>query len=214
MTKPVWQFKYKRHSTTVYMRFPWRQNYNQHGNHLNKYISTVILTRVHSFNPFTAYRTLLFIFRKWMKSIENWKRKEAALVVAHIIETETSLLLPNSPSPATLKVVILTTSSADKDENLIQLCKYNKNYDTSVSVIILLDIHITHRCLLLMAYVTVWDGAVITIHIQIVLFNAGWESVDTMDCYFGECATVCHLLRQVADFSAFCLRIFFCIFCC
>ena len=35
---------------------------------------------------------------------------------------------------------------------------YKQNNDITVSVIILLDIYVAHKCLLLMAYITVWDG--------------------------------------------------------
>ena len=115
-----------------------------------------------------------------------------------------SLLQLNPPSPAAPKVVILTTPSAAKDDNLIQWWKSNQNNETSVSVIILLDNYITHGGLLLMAYIAVWDGAVNTIYIQMILFYGGRESVDIMECY----ALVCHLLRQVDDFAYFVLVMF------
>ena len=128
---------------------------------------------------------------------------------SHITETETSLLKQNSPSPAALKIVILTTSSAVNDENLIQWWKSNQNNETSVSVSILLDIYITHRCPLLMAYITVlgWSSEHET-YSNIILRR-------TRICryygllFFGECTAVCHLPRQEVEFAACCLRILF-----
>ena len=67
------------------------------------------------------------------------------------------------------------------------------NNGSSASVIILLEMYITYRYLLLMAYITVWDAAIDTRHVQIVLLSGGRESLDTMSCsFFGECAEVCH----------------------
>ena len=122
----------------------------------------------------------VFLGSEW--KVYNWKRKQAAFTLATITENETSLLRPNCPSSAALKVVVVTNSKAANDGNLIQWCTSNQNNDTSVSVIILLDIYITHKCLLLMTYITVWDGAVNAIHIQVALFYGGQESVYTMGC--------------------------------
>ena len=121
----------------------------------------------------TAYRTPVCVFRMWMKNVTYRKRKETSLIVSCI--TERCYTDWNLPSLAELKVINLTTSSAVNDENLIQSWICNKDNLASFSVIILLDINITFGCLLLMTYITVWEGAVNMIQIQIVLFTGFYE---------------------------------------
>ena len=134
------------------------------------------------FNSCTAYRTRVCVFRMWMELIEN--ENNGLNRISH--HWTSFLRLKYPPSPAALKVVIPTNSRGVNDENLIHWWVCNTNNETSFSVFILLDIYITHGHDLLTAYVTVWDGAVNTIFIKIVLFYGGRESVDTMGCYFLE----------------------------
>ena len=55
-----------------------------------------------------------------------------------------------------------------------------------------------------MAYITVWDGAVKTIHIQIVFLQRTRNRRYYGLLIFGEDAMVCHLPRQLSDFAACC----------
>ena len=120
---------------------------------------TVFLPRVYFFNSCTAYRTSRY-FRMWTKNIKKGNWNESVLIASYITDTET-WLRPNPPDA--LKFVILTASNAAYDENLlIHWWISNKNSDTPVLVIILLDIHITHRCLLLTAYIKYINNSIST----------------------------------------------------
>ena len=74
--------------------------------------------------------------------------------------------------------------------------------------------YLTHRCFSLMTHITVWDGAVNTIHIQIVLFYGGRETIDTMGCYFLDNIQWCainqdgYVISQRVV-SVFCFRYFY-----
>ena len=112
-----------------------------------------------------------------MKNINNWKYKEAAIVASHITETETLPLRPNPHHRLHWKLSFWQPPSAANDESdqkrwHICFSDYPSRF------------YITHRYFLSMTPITVWDGAINTIHIQIVLFYGGRESVDTMGCYF------------------------------
>ena len=146
-------------------------------------------TRIYFLQLLYCLQIASLCFSLRMKKIYNWKQKEAALVASRITENWSLATPTKPPSPTALEVVILTTPSKDNDE--IKSKRWHICFSDYPS-----RFYITHRCFLSMTYITVWDGAVNTIYIQIILFYGGRESVDTIGSYFLENVQWCAIYQD------------------